>query len=86
VVAEHGQGDLAVRLLSAASTVRVQMRTPVRPVDQATVDHALATARSILGDTTFAAVWEETQKLPLEQIISIIPNSAVFAGLGDRSG
>jgi len=85
VVAEHGQGDLAVRLLSAASTLRVQMSTPVRPVDQAMVDHALATARSMLGDTTFVAMWEAAQKLPLEQIISTMPSSAVFAGLRDRS-
>jgi predicted ATPase len=86
VVAEHGQGDLAVRLLSATSAVRVQMSTPVRPVDQATVDHAFATARSMLGDTTFAAVWEAAQKLPLEQIISTIPSSAMLAGLRDRPG
>jgi hypothetical protein len=47
------------------------MGTPVRPADQAGVDTALATARSILGADAFAAVWAEAQTLPLEQLLTI---------------
>jgi len=68
-----------VQFLAAASALRVQMGAPVRPVDQAAVEQTLATARSALGADTFAAVWAETQALPLEQILSTIPSAAAFS-------
>ena len=70
VVAEHGQDDLAVRLLSAASTLRAEMGTPIRPVDQPTFERALRVARSTLEPETFAAVWSEAETWSLDQIIS----------------
>jgi len=70
VVAEHGQGDLSVRLLSAASTLRAQMGTPIRPVDQPASERALRVAQSTLEPETFAAVWSEAERLSLDQIIS----------------
>ena len=79
VVAARGQTRLAVQCLAAASALREQMGTPVRPVDQAAVEQTLATARSALGADTFAAVWAETQALPLEQILSTIPSAAAFS-------
>jgi predicted ATPase len=85
VVAEHGQGDLTVRLLSAASALRVQMGAPVWPADQALVDHALATARSMIGADTFAAVWAEGQSLPVKQILNGLPSAAAFTAARDRS-
>jgi tetratricopeptide (TPR) repeat protein len=85
VVAERGQGDLTVRLLSAASALRVQMGAPVWPADQGMVDHALATARSMISADTFAAVWAEAQSLPAEQILNGIPSVAVFTAVRDLS-
>ena len=76
VVVAQGQAELAARLLATASVLRVQMGTPVRPVDQAAVAQALATARSILGEETFAAVWAEAQALPLEELLSTIRSAA----------
>ena len=70
VVAEHGQGDLAVRLLSAASTLRAQTGTPIRPVDQPAFERALQLARSALEPETFAALWSEAEPLSLDQIIT----------------
>jgi predicted ATPase len=84
VVVAQGRAELAARLLAAASALRAQMGTPIRPVDQATVELALADARSLLGDNTFAAVWAEAQALAPEQILSSIPSTAAFATLGDR--
>jgi hypothetical protein len=84
VVVAQGQAELAARLLAAASVLRVQMGTPIWPVDQAAVEQTLATARSRLGDA-FAPVWAEAQALPLEQILSTIPGVAAFAALGDQS-
>jgi len=66
VEAQQGQTPLAVQLLSAASALRVQMGTPVRPADQSAVEGALAGARVILGDNAFADVWSKAQAQPLE--------------------
>jgi MalT-like TPR region len=85
LVVAPGHAKLATQLLAVASALRLQMGTPVRPVDQATVDQALATARSTLGDDAFAADWAEAQTLTLEQIVSTLPDIAAFAGLRDRS-
>jgi hypothetical protein len=73
----------ATQLLAVASALRLQMGAPVRLVDQAMVDQALATAQSTLGDDAFAAVWAEAQTLPLEQILRTLPDIAVFVGLRD---
>jgi hypothetical protein len=48
------------------------------------VELALADARSMLGDSAFAAVWAEAQALAPEQILSTMPSTAAFATLGDR--
>jgi tetratricopeptide (TPR) repeat protein len=86
VVVAQNQAELAARLLAAASALRAQMGTPVRPVDQATVELALADARSMLGDSAFAAVWAEAQTLAPEQILKTIPSAAKLDVLPDRSG
>jgi hypothetical protein len=78
LAAEQTQAELTVRLLAAAATLHMQMSASVRPADQATVDSALATARSTLGDEAFAAVWAEAQALPLEQILNAILSAASF--------
>jgi predicted ATPase len=75
----RGEAQRTVQLLATASALRVQMGTPVRPVDQAAVEQALASARSILDADVFAAVWEEAQAMPLEQILSTIPSAAAFS-------
>jgi hypothetical protein len=84
VVVAQGHAELAERLLAAASVLRVQMGTLIRPVDQAGVERTLATARSRLGDV-FAPVWAEAQTRALEQILSTIPSIAAYNVLGDRS-
>jgi len=83
VAAVQGHANQAVRLLAAASALRKQMGTPVRPVDQAAVEQTLVTARSTLG-VAFATVWAEAQTLPLERILSTIPSMAAFNVGGDR--
>src|SRR5262249_43332691 len=65
VVVVQDLARLAVQSLAAASALRAQMGAPVRPADQAAMDNALATARSMLGVDAFAAVWAEAQALPL---------------------
>ena len=73
VVLTGDQAQLAVQLLGVATRLRAQMSTPVRPVDKAAVDQALATTRSILGPDTFAATWQVAQALALEDLLDTIP-------------
>ena len=76
-----GHAVLAVRLLGAASAVRVQMGTPVRPADQLALERTIESARSILGVPAFTAMWEAAATLPLEQILSSLPGAAAFDSL-----
>jgi WD40 repeat protein len=72
--------DLAVRLLAAAAMLRTQMGTPVRPVEQSTIERTLTTARASLGETAaFAAVWSNAEQQPLEEILGAIPRAASFS-------
>jgi tetratricopeptide (TPR) repeat protein len=79
----RGEAPRAISLLAAASALRVRMNTPVRPVDQAMVDQALATARSISGEAAFAAAWAEAQSLPVDQILDRLPSVAAFTAVRD---
>ena len=80
----QGQAELAVRILATMAVLRAQMGTPLRPVDQAAVAQALATARSTLGGDAFVAVWSEAQRQPLEQMLRTIASVTAFATLGEQ--
>ena len=60
-------------------------RRCVRLLSEAMVEQALATARSILGEEAFAAVWAEAQSLSVEQILNGLPSAAAFTAVRDRS-
>ena len=85
VVVVQGHTELVVQLLAAASALRIQMGTPVRPVEQATMEQTLATARSTLGEDAFAAVWAEAKELPLEQLLNTIPGAAMLERPRERA-
>ncbi len=75
VTAQLGQTPLAIRLSGAASALRGQMGTPLRPADQPLVERTLTSARLALSDEAFAAVWAESLAQPLEQVISAISSA-----------
>jgi tetratricopeptide (TPR) repeat protein len=72
-----GGANMTVRLLSAASALRAQMGTPVRPADQPALNRALSMAQSTLGAEDFASIWAEAQGLPLEAILNLETSGAV---------
>lgn len=76
VTVEHGEVVLTVRMLSAASTLRAQMGTPLRPIDQAPFEKALESARSKIAPEDFSVAWSEAETMPLEQIVGIMDWSA----------
>lgn len=71
------QSVLAVRLLSASSKLRVEMHTPGRPANQATVQRVLDAARLRLGADVFESVWSEASQQPFEQIVNLVEATPV---------
>jgi predicted ATPase len=76
VTIEQGEVAWTVHMLSAASTLRAQMGTPLRPIDQIPFEEALTRARSIMASDDFSATWAEAETLPLNQIARVIEWSA----------
>jgi tetratricopeptide (TPR) repeat protein len=77
IVVAQDRAELAARLLAAAEALRLQMGTPVRPVDQAVVEATRAAARSALGPQAFEAAWSKAGAQPLEQLLLAIPAAIV---------
>lgn len=73
------EAALGAQLLAVAATLRVQMGTPLRPVEQPAVTQLLATLRTALGTDAFTAVWTAAAVQPLPQILAILPDAAFFA-------
>ncbi|MBX3015824.1 MAG: AAA family ATPase [Caldilineaceae bacterium] len=61
---------LAVSMLAAAAMLRVEMGTPLRPVDQAANEQTLATLRSRLGATAVATLWAQARTFPLADLMA----------------
>jgi len=85
VTLDQGKVVLSVHLLSAASALRTQMGTPVRPSDQPGLESIVASARSALGADAFTTMWAKAQELPLEQILNLAQESPPVEGISDIS-
>jgi predicted ATPase len=65
VAASGGQEhpDIGARLLSAASTLRAAIDTPLPPAEHPAYDHALASIRAALGEPEFSVAWQSGASL-----------------------
>ncbi len=70
MVAEEGQFVWAARLWGAAEALRETIRVPIPLVERADYEHAVAAARSQLGERAFAARWNEGRNMTPEQALS----------------
>ena len=73
VMIRRDQTEVAIRFLAAASELRDQMGTPVRPADQAVLEQSKLVAKRRLAAEAFTTIWTQAQKMPLEQILSESP-------------
>jgi tetratricopeptide (TPR) repeat protein len=69
-LAAVGQAALAVRLCAAAAAQRVVAHTPLPATERALIEQVLATARTALGEGTFAAAWAEGSALSLDATVA----------------
>jgi hypothetical protein len=67
---QTGSPERAARLFGAAEVLRDVSGQPRDPQPDPNYDHAIATIRSQLGATTFAAAWTAGRALPLEQAMT----------------
>ncbi len=61
----------AIQLWGAAQSLRQAIGAPIPPVDRATYERSVATARTQLGEKAFAKAWAEGQTMILEQILAV---------------
>jgi hypothetical protein len=62
--------ESAVRLWSAAETLRTSLGTPMWPADRPAYERAVAEVRTAFGEPLFHAAWVAGQALTLEQAIA----------------
>lgn len=67
----------ATRLAALAATLRERYHFTLPPTARTYLEHMLATLRTQLDETTFAAAWAEGQTMTVEQAIAL-----VLAGVG----
>jgi predicted ATPase/DNA-binding CsgD family transcriptional regulator len=70
VVVDQGEPAWAVRLWSAADTLRKAIKAPMLPVEHAGYESMLSTARAQLGEEAFARTWKEGQNMTPEQALA----------------
>ncbi len=69
IASATGQSEQAARLFGAAEVLRETVGWHPAPPDQAYHDRCVASARAGLGETAFAAAWEEGRAMTLEQAV-----------------
>jgi len=72
LMAEDGRAEQAAQLLSLAAALRRHMGAPVWPADQAAVNAALATTRTLLSDKAVAALEAQANTLSREELLDAI--------------
>lgn len=70
MMAHTKQNTSAIRVLSMASTLRIEMGTPVRAADKPLLDQTYATLRTAIGDEAFETIWAEAQLIALQEIVN----------------
>jgi predicted ATPase/class 3 adenylate cyclase/DNA-binding CsgD family transcriptional regulator len=69
-VAAQGKNAWAAHLWGAAEALREAIGTSLPPVYRADYDHAVAAARSHLGEKAFTAAWAEGRAMTPEQVLT----------------
>ena len=70
VAVDQGEPAWAVRLWGAADTLRKAIGAPMPPVERASYESMLSTARAQLGEEVFAMTWAEGQSMSPEQALA----------------
>ena len=69
LAAERRLAASALRLASAAATLRVSIGIPLGSIGQSDLDRALAPARHVLGEEAAATAWADGSAMPLDELL-----------------
>jgi len=79
VHAIQGDGRQAVMLFSTAHAMRETLGAPLPPVDRAAYESVIATCRTQLGETGFAAIWADASTRHFQEVVEeILKNKGVL--------
>jgi predicted ATPase/DNA-binding CsgD family transcriptional regulator len=70
LVAAQGEGAWAARLWGAAEAMREGIHAPLPTVFRTEYEHAIAAARTHVGEKPFAAAWAQGRTMTLEQVLT----------------
>jgi len=70
LIAAQGDPAWAARLWGAAESLREAIGVPLPPVYRADIERSVASARTRLGERTFAAEWAEGRMMTPEQVLA----------------
>src|ERR671911_1022995 len=70
LAADRGDAARAVRLFAAAAAIQQSMQEDIRPSVDVIQERILAEQRQRLGESDFAAAWEEGRALPEERAVA----------------
>jgi len=70
LAAAQDQMERAVRLLGAVENLYASIHFEMSAKERAEHDHAIASARAVLGEEAFAAAWAEGRMMTMEQAIA----------------
>jgi predicted ATPase/class 3 adenylate cyclase/DNA-binding CsgD family transcriptional regulator len=70
VLASQGERRWAAQLWGAAEVLREGTAFPIPPIVRSLYEQAVATAKTQLGEKTFAAAWQEGRTMTLEQVLA----------------
>lgn len=59
-----------VRLAAAAAGLRRQLGAPLEPVFRTLVEERLQQARDTLGSVTYDAIWEDAERIGVEEALA----------------
>ena len=72
VVAAQGEGAWAARLWGAAEAMREGIHAPLPTVFRTEYEHAIAAARTQVGEKLFTAAWAQGRAMTLEQVLATL--------------
>jgi predicted ATPase/DNA-binding CsgD family transcriptional regulator len=86
LAAAIGDAERAVHLLAAADAIRKSLQVPVWVGFRERHESVVAGARSALGETRFAAAWEEGTRIPLGATVELVAPARTEAGTDAAEG
>ncbi|MDP9255919.1 MAG: LuxR C-terminal-related transcriptional regulator [Actinomycetota bacterium] len=81
-----GDAERAARLLGAADAIWAAIDVPLMPLLRERHEHALAEARSRLGEARFEAAWNLGSRVPLRGTVDLLPVAHTSPGADTAEG